>query len=120
MGCVHFQFRYHFKWSPKLFALYMNGLTNELCKSYAGCYINDKCIKHIMYADYICLMASTGIAMQNLLDVTIMVFYFLNVGRKIYLNKPSKNNIYNYIQTHTINVHFLHKLSYNRERDDDN
>ena len=31
--------------------------------------INDKCIKHIMYADDICLMAPTGTAMQNLLDV---------------------------------------------------
>ena len=47
----------------------MNGMTDELSNSYAGCYINDKCIKHIMYADYICLMACTGTAMQNMLDV---------------------------------------------------
>ena len=47
----------------------MNGLTDELSNSYAGCYINDKCINHIMYADDICLMAPTGTAMQNLLDV---------------------------------------------------
>ena len=51
--------------SPKMFALYMNGLSN----SYAGCYINDKCINPIMYADDICLMAPTGTAMQNLLGV---------------------------------------------------
>ena len=55
--------------SPKIFALYMNGLTDELSNSYAGCYINDKCINHIMYADDICLMAPTATAMQNLLDV---------------------------------------------------
>ena len=55
--------------SPKIFALYMNGLTDELSNSYAGCYINDKCINHIINADDICFMASTGIAMQNLLDV---------------------------------------------------
>ena len=53
----------------KIFALYMNGLTDELYNCYAGCYINDKCINHIMYADDICLMAPTGTAMQNLLDV---------------------------------------------------
>ena len=47
----------------------MNGLTGELSNSYAGCYINDKYINHIMYADDICLMAPTGTAMQNLLDV---------------------------------------------------
>ena len=55
--------------SSKLFSMYMNGLTNELCKSYAGCYINGKCVNHIMYTDYICLMAPTGNAMPNLLDV---------------------------------------------------
>ena len=47
----------------------MNGLTDELSNSYAGCYINDKCINHIMYADDIFLMAPTATAMQNLLDV---------------------------------------------------
>ena len=26
--------------SPKLFSMYMNGLTDELSNSYAGCYIN--------------------------------------------------------------------------------
>ena len=47
----------------------MNGLTDELSNRYAVCYINAKCINHIMYADDICLMAPTGTAMQNLLDV---------------------------------------------------
>ena len=47
----------------------MNGLTDEFFNSYAGCYINDKCTNHIMYADDICCMTPTGTAMQNLLDV---------------------------------------------------
>ena len=47
----------------------MNGLTDELSNSYAGYYINDKCINHIMNTDDICLMAPTGTEMQNLLDV---------------------------------------------------
>ena len=55
--------------SPKIFALYINGLTDELSNSYAGCYINDTCINHIMFADDICLMAHIGTAMQNLLDI---------------------------------------------------
>ena len=55
--------------SPKIFSLYMNGLTDELSNSYVGCYINYKCINHIMYAYDICLMPPTGTAMQNLLDV---------------------------------------------------
>ena len=69
--------------SPDIFALYMNGLTDELSNSYAGCYITDKCINHIMYADDICLMAPTGTAMQNLLmPATIMelqmIFYLFH------------------------------------------
>ena len=47
----------------------MNRLTDDLSNSYAGCYINDKCINHIMCADDKCLMAPTATAMQNLLDV---------------------------------------------------
>ena len=43
--------------SPKIFALYMNGVTDELSNSYTGCYINDKYMNHIMYADDICLRA---------------------------------------------------------------
>ena len=68
--------------SPKIFALYMNGLTDELCNSYAGCYINDTCINYIMYADHIaswhllplqcriCLMSVTIMELQ-------MIFYLI-------------------------------------------
>ena len=43
----------------KLFALNMNGLSAafSLCK--AGCYIDDQCMNHLMYADDICVMAPT-------------------------------------------------------------
>ena len=37
--------------SPKLFALYMNGLSSALSHCKAGCYINEQCMNHIMYAD---------------------------------------------------------------------
>ena len=40
--------------SPKLFALYMNGLSGALSLCKAGCYIDDQCINHLMYADDIC------------------------------------------------------------------
>ena len=55
--------------SPKLFALYMNGLSSALLHHKAGCYINEQCMNHIMYADDICVMAPTAIALQKLLDV---------------------------------------------------
>ena len=39
----------------------------EPCK--AGCYIKEQCMNHIMYADDICVMTPTAIALQTLLDV---------------------------------------------------
>ena len=34
-----------------------------------GCYIDGQCMNHLMYADDICLLAPTAIAMQQLLDI---------------------------------------------------
>ena len=55
--------------SPRLFALYVNQLTNQLIACKDGCYFNDMCINHVLYADDICLLAPTASAMQTLLDV---------------------------------------------------
>ena len=35
--------------SPRLFALYVNQLTDRLLSYNAGCYTNDMCINHVMY-----------------------------------------------------------------------
>ena len=55
--------------SPKLFALYMNKLSRLLVMSNVGCYIDGQCMNHLMYADDICILAPTAIAMQQLLDI---------------------------------------------------
>ena len=47
----------------------MNGLSSALSHCKAGCYINEQCMNHIMYADDICVMAPTAVALQKLLDV---------------------------------------------------
>ena len=44
-------------------------MTDRLLSCNAGCYINDMCINHVMYADDICLLAPSASAMQSLLDV---------------------------------------------------
>ena len=51
--------------SPKLFAIYVDDLSYEptLCKS--GCYIDDQCMKHVIYVDDICLMAPVAIGSQK-------------------------------------------------------
>ena len=55
--------------SPKWYALYMNGQSGALSLCKAGCYIDDQCMNHLMYADDICVMTLTAIALQQLLDV---------------------------------------------------
>ena len=55
--------------SPKLFALYMNGLSGNLSLCKAGYYIDDQCMNQLMCANNICVMAPTAIALQKLLDV---------------------------------------------------
>ena len=47
----------------------MNQLTNQLIACKDGCYFNDMCINHVLYADDIFLLAPTASAMQTLLDV---------------------------------------------------
>ena len=38
-----------------------------MCKS--GCYINEQCMNHVMYADDICLLAPSAIGLEQMLDV---------------------------------------------------
>ena len=55
--------------SPKLFAIYIDDLSNELALCKSGCYINEQCVNHVIYADDICLLAPSAIGLQQMLDV---------------------------------------------------
>ena len=55
--------------SPKLFAVYIDDLSQDLAMCKSGCYINEQCMNHVMYADDICLLAPSAIGLQRLLDV---------------------------------------------------
>ena len=49
--------------SPKLFAIYDDDLSHALTLCKSGCYIDDQCMNHVMYADDICLMAPSAIGL---------------------------------------------------------
>ena len=49
--------------SPKLFAIYVDNLSQDLAMCKFGCYIDDQCINHVMYADDICLLAPIAIGL---------------------------------------------------------
>ena len=57
--------------SPKLFAIYIDDLSNELALCKSGCYINEQCMNHVIYADDICLLAPIAIGLQQMLDVCL-------------------------------------------------
>jgi hypothetical protein len=54
--------------SPKLFSVYVDQLSVFLMKSKVGCFINSVCFNHIFYADDLCLLAPSAIALQKLVN----------------------------------------------------
>ena len=55
--------------SPYLFSVYMDGLSDKLNNTDAGCCIGNLTLNHIMYADDICCFAASAGGLQDLLDV---------------------------------------------------
>ena len=65
--------------SPKLFAIYIDDLSNELALCKSGCYINEQCMNHVIYADDICLLAPSAIGLQQMLDVCLNFRYVMTL-----------------------------------------
>ena len=55
--------------SPKLFSVYVDDLFDKLVESKVRCSIDNLCLNHVMYADDICLMASSPTALQELINI---------------------------------------------------
>ena len=55
--------------SPRLFAIYVEKLSEQLESSKVGCHINKQCMNHLFYADDAVLLAPTVDALQKLIDV---------------------------------------------------
>ena len=49
------------KFSPKLFSVYMDDVSNLLIGSGVGCFLNNVCFNHVFYADDLCHYCSKGI-----------------------------------------------------------
>ena len=47
----------------------MDDLSKMLIDSDMGCYVDNVCVNHVFYADYLCLMAPCAIALQQLINV---------------------------------------------------
>ena len=82
--------------SPKLFAIYIDDLSQDLAICKSGCYINEQCMNHVMYADDICLLAPSAIGLQRLLDVcfdfSIRNYIMFNPIKSVCVVFKSKSN----------------------------
>ena len=66
--------------SPKLFSVYVDDLSDKLIKSKIGCHIDNLCMNQVMYADNIYLMASIPASLQEikLLYMHVMILSVQN------------------------------------------
>jgi len=55
--------------SPKIFAIYVDQLSELLINCKAGCFIDNVCFNHLFYADDLCLLAPSAIALQKLINM---------------------------------------------------
>ena len=54
---------------PRLFAIYVDDLTQSLIKNKIGCMLDEVCFNHLLYAEDLCLLAPCAISLQKLLDI---------------------------------------------------
>ena len=54
---------------PQLLSIYMDDLSVCLTQCKAGSHLNENVTNHVMYADDICLMASSAIALQKIVNL---------------------------------------------------
>ena len=85
--------------SPKLFAIYVEDLSQDLVTSRSGCCSEDHCINHVMDADHICLLAPSAIGLQRMFDVcfdfSIKNHIKFNLIKSVCIvYKPKNNKLY--------------------------
>ena len=55
--------------SPKLFNVYIDGLSNILINCTTGGFLRGKRINHMLYADDLCIVSLSSAGLQNLLSI---------------------------------------------------
>ena len=85
--------------SPKLFATYIDDLSNELTLCKSGCYINERCMNHVIYTDDISLLVPSAISLKQMLDVcfnfSIRNGIILNPMKSVFIAfQPKKSKLF--------------------------
>ena len=81
----HFRIQYYQQtrryMSPVLFNVYIDDLSRTLHSMPFGCYINNTCVNHLVYADDMVLLAPSPRVLQGLIDTATK--YFVDNGLMI-------------------------------------
>ena len=93
--------------SPRLFALYVNLLTNKLIACKAGCYFNDMCLHHDLYADDICLIVYYSTICKSMQSL-LYVCYEYGTDNDILFNPINPGTPYGTYMSHVFFLHLLH------------
>ena len=56
------------------FNVFIYDLSQVLRNTFYGCYVNDQCFNHVMYADNTLLLAPSPTALQILIDICLQYF----------------------------------------------
>ena len=75
--------------SPKLFSVYVDDLSVALSATKTGCVINDKSVKHVFYADDLCIMSANPAGLQKMIDIC----YNYSVQNSLTFN-PTKSVVF--------------------------
>ena len=55
--------------SPLFFTVYMDGLSDILCKTECGCHMGGRMINHLMYADDLVMLSHSTKGFQRLVNI---------------------------------------------------
>ena len=75
--------------SPKLFFVYVDDLSVALSATKTGCFINDKSVNFVFYADDLCIMSASPAGLQKLIDIC----YIYSVQNSLTFN-PTKSVVW--------------------------
>ena len=80
--------------SPLFFNVYMDGLSNILCKTECGCIMGDRMINHLMYADDVVILSPSAKGLQRLICAAYGDNHDLkfNHAKTVCMYLPSKGN----------------------------
>ena len=66
--------------SPLFFNVYMDGLSEILCRTECGCTMGGRMINHLMYADDLVILSPSAKGLQRLVDIMLPMAIYMTLN----------------------------------------